>query len=86
MLAKSIGRRQRQNGLTLAKSRGPNSKLRDSDTCSQSRHDDDNRKLHRPLKCNSIKVSLHPMADLFHVGLELLQSEADENINGRQES
>ena len=59
--------------------------LRGSDACSKTRHDDDNRHLHRALERNGVEVSLHPKTDLFHVGIDLLQFQADENVDWRQE-
>ena len=56
-----------------------------SDACSKTRHDEDNRHLHRTLERNSVEVSLHPITDLVHVGIDLLQFQADKNVDRRQE-
>src|SRR6516165_7192482 len=57
-----------------------------SDACSKTRHDDDNRHLHHALERYGVEVSLHPITDFFHIEIGLLQFQANENIDRRQES
>src|SRR5262245_11229177 len=59
---------------------------RGSNTHAEARHDHDDCDLHDSLQGDGVEVALHPNTNLVQVRLDLLQLEADEDIDRSQKT